>query len=97
MGRPRIKKKKKTGHLSGEERWIRLSKDDAMELLDLAKNQSAVAAVRHLQAMRPDLGPTDVQEVAMRCSDPQHYGGVRTGSDPVSGDYAELLICGQTK
>ncbi len=96
MAKPRKKKKQRSKRSpGGKQRWVRLDKASAMELLEMAKNESIASAERHLSAMRPELGPADVREVAMRCSNPGKYGGVRTGTDPIKGEYAELLICGQ--
>ncbi|MCP4868406.1 MAG: hypothetical protein GY898_06785 [Proteobacteria bacterium] len=92
MGRPRIKKKKKKGTAGMRTQAVRLSKEDALMLMGLVRTGSVADGEKWLRAMRPDLDGKLYYEVAMRCGDPEKYGGARTGHDPEFGDYVDILV-----
>jgi len=73
------------------QRVVRLHKDEALELMQLANNDGLEAAKTHLGFLRPRLSAADVHEIAWRCEDPRGRGGIQTGSD-IDGEYADIAI-----
>ncbi len=89
MGRPRIKKKSKSKLAT---RSVRLSKEEALQLMGLVRAGTIEDGQKWLRAMRPELDDVARYEVAMRCGDPERWGGTVTGYDPEYGDYVDVKI-----
>ena len=90
MGRAKIKRQK-TGGAPKTQFKVRLTKDEAMELMRIGTEDLELAD-RHLRMLRPKLSDEARKEVAWRCADPQTRGGIETGHDPVLGDYADIAV-----
>jgi len=90
MGRPRIKKK--TGKAKPQTQAVRLSKEDAMMIMGLVRSGSVADGEQWLRAMRPELDAGFCHEVAMRCGDPERWGGAKTGHDPEFGHYVDIMV-----
>jgi hypothetical protein len=71
---------------------VRLSKEEALQVMGLVQAGSLEDGERMLRAMRPDLDAGLRYEVAMRCGDPARWGGTVTGHDPEFGDYLDVKI-----
>lgn len=91
MGRPRIKKKR-SGKAGLKTQAVRLSKEDALMLMGLVRTGGVAEGEKWLRAMRADLDAGVQHEVAVRCGDPERWGGARTGHDPEFGDYVDILV-----
>ena len=90
MGRPKIKRKKPAAAPSTRF-VVRLRRDEALELMRIGGEDPAMAE-RHLRMLRPRLSEAARREVAWRCADPQARGGITTGTDPETGDWAEIAV-----
>lgn len=73
-------------------RKLRVPRDRMMHIHEVFQAEGLDAAERALAAFHPGLSPDSRLEVVHRISDPGKYGGIETGTDPETGDYADIAI-----
>ena len=71
---------------------VRLPRDKVLQIHSYASLGDTEQALQLLKVLKPDLKPDDAHEVVMRCSDPGRYGGIETGHDPETGEYADICV-----
>ena len=71
---------------------VRLPRDKVLQIHSYASMGDVDRALQLLRVLKPELGPDDAREVIMRCSDPDQYGGIETGHDPETGEYADICV-----
>jgi hypothetical protein len=91
MGRTKAKRRKKARGDPAVHFKVRLTREEAMELMELAGDALDLAEQR-VHMIRPRLSPEARKEVALRCSDPKKHGGIETGNHPETGDYVDVAV-----
>lgn len=71
---------------------VRLPRDKVLQIHSYASMGDIDRALQLLRVLRPELKPDDAREIVMRCSDPEKYGGIETGNDPETGEYADICV-----